>query len=284
MIGQAFAGLAAGGAYALLGVCLILSYRVGAVVNFSQSFVGTFAAYVMAWLVGRGLGHWEAIGIGIAVGAAVGALQGAVIARWFSEAGELVRSTVTIAMAIGFFGLTVRLFGDAPRLFPRLFPTLHVTVSGIFLDGISISSAIAAVALSFVLWLVLAFTRVGVVLRAVASRTTTAELLGVPARLVIVAVWAMTAGLTSAAIILIAPTRGSIPELSLLVVPALAAALFGAMRSFALTVLGGFAIAVVQSMSYTWQSISPYQSAFPFVVVTAVLLWSQRRAVWGEAR
>ena len=108
MINQAVAGLAAGGAYALLGVCLVLSYRVGAVVNFSQSFVGTFAAYVMVWLFGGGFGQWQAIAIGIAVGAAIGAMQGAVMARWFSEANELVRSTVTIAMTFAKNGRSMK--------------------------------------------------------------------------------------------------------------------------------------------------------------------------------
>ena len=50
--------------YALIGVCLVLSYRVGAVINFSQTFTATLAVFVMSEFLDRGWNLWLSIGIG----------------------------------------------------------------------------------------------------------------------------------------------------------------------------------------------------------------------------
>ena len=149
----------------------------------------------------------------------------------------------------------------------------------------TILAVLLAILLGVVLWLVLNKTRIGVIVRAVASRPVTADLLGIRTRVVVISTWSLSAALTTAAVILVAPNFGSVDSMSLLVIPGLAAALLGGMRSFGLTILGGLAIGVLESMSLNlsgeWSS---YGSAIPFLVVSAVLLWSQRKAAFGEVR
>jgi branched-chain amino acid transport system permease protein len=98
-------------------------------------------------------------------------------------------------------------------------------------------------------------------------------------------VWGVTGAFTTFALMIIAPQRSpNFMTLSLLVVPALAAALVGLFRSFWLTIAGGIVIGVVEGLASSIDVVSDYRSAIPFIVILAVLLWSQRSARWDEAR
>lgn len=284
MLNLAVAGLAGGGAYALIGVCLVLSYRVGAVINFSQTFVATLATYEMTSLVDRGINQWVAILLALILSGVLSGLQGWLMARFFSDATVLVRSTVTIGMAISVFALTVRIFKDEVRNFPSLFDDLGFAIGSVTVAGPVVVAVGLAIAIAGAIALVLGRTRLGVILRAVSARPTTAELMGVRTTRLIILVWAVAGVLTCLACILVAPNRRSIPNLSLLVIPGLAAGIFGSMRSFPLTLVGGMLIGMLESMALNWGAIGQFRPALSFVMVTAVLMWSQRKETWGESR
>jgi branched-chain amino acid transport system permease protein len=281
----AVAGLAGGGTYALIGVCIVLLYRVGAVVNFSQTFAPTFAVYFMTDLLEvQGWNLWLSVATAIAIGIVLTALQGWIMARFFRDSTTMIRSTVSMAMAISLFAITLLRFHDNQRFFPRLFASLSRDVGGVSVTGTVFVILAMAVVISAGLWLLLNHTRLGVVLRAVSARPVTAELMGVSTTRVIVLVWALAGAITTAVAVLVAPTRGSIPNLVILVIPGLAAAVFGAMRSFTFTIVGGIAIGVVESMSFDWGTIGNYSPTLSFIVVTVALLWSQRKETWSDAR
>lgn len=285
MTNLAVAGLAAGGTYALIGVCIVLLYRMGAVVNFSQTFGPTLAVFAMTdFLDIWGLGQWSAIGLAIVLGTFVAAVQGYAMARFFRESTIMVRSTVSMAMAIALFALTVRIFHDTNRFFPALFNSLSRQVGDVRVSGQVVMAFSGAIVISVILWALLRFTRLGVILRAVSARPVTAELMGVRTTRLIVGVWALGGAITTAAIILVAPTRSSIPNMVILVIPAMAAAIFGAMRSFGLTVAGGVIIGMVESLALDWGFIGNYRPTISFLMITIVLLWSQRKETWSEAR
>jgi branched-chain amino acid transport system permease protein len=192
-------------------------------------------------------------------------------------------------MAISLFGITVRIFHDTLRNFPSLFKSVHYKLGSVTITGAVMAALIGAVGVSALLWLLLTRTRLGVILRAVSGRPTTAELMGVRTTRFVVLIWAIAGALTTAAMVLAAPTRRNIPTMAFLVVPALAAAIVGAMRSFALTVVGGIAIGMIESIALDWGGdkgfhVGNYRPALSFVMVTLALLWSQRRETWGEAR
>lgn len=285
MLDLAIAGLAGGGTYALLGVCIVLLYRVSATVNFSQLCAPTFAVYFMTDLLEiHGWNVWLGIATAIVIGIVLTGFQGWIMARFFRDSNVMVRSTVSMAMAISIFAISLLRFHDNQRFFPRLFGSLTTTFGDAAVAGNVIVILIIAFSFSIMLWLLLTKTRIGIILRAVSARPVTAELMGVSTTRVVVAVWALSGAVTTAVVVLVAPTRGSIPNLFLLVIPGLAAAVFGAMRSFGLTLVGGLAIGMVESMSLDWGVIGNYGPSLSFIVVTAALLWSQRKETWSEAR
>jgi branched-chain amino acid transport system permease protein len=285
VLNLAVAGLAAGGTYAAIGVCIVLLFRMAAVVNFSQTFGPTVAVFAMTdFLDIWGWSLWPSVLLALALGTLIPAAQGFALAKVFRESTVMIRSTVSMAMAIALFAVAVRIFHDTNRFFPALFSSLSGQIGDVRVSGQVIMAFFGAVVVSLALWALLRFTRIGVILRAVSNRPVTAELMGVRTTWLIVGVWALGGLITTAAIILVAPTRSSIPNMVTLVIPALAAAIFGNMRSFGLTVLGGVIIGMVESLALEWGTIGNYRPALSFLMVSAVLLWSQRKEMWSEAR
>lgn len=285
MIQSAVAGLVSGGAYAALGVCIVLVYRMVGVLNFAQAAIGAFGAYATFVLYENGAAYAPAVLLGAATGAAVAGVLGYVMSTWFSEAGPEVRSTVTIAALITLFAIAFRSFGDSPRAVPDPFSGATFELGGV---AIGITGAVAIVGagvIAAIVGLGLRHTVTGVRLRALSERPTTAELVGIRARRLSIGVWGFAGAVSALAVLAIAPSRTSdFLGLGMLVVPALAAALIGLLRSLEFAFLGGLGIGLIEGVATNFPSVSPYRQALPFFVIVAVLLWSERSEVWDARR
>lgn len=286
LLSSAVAGLTAGGAYALLGVCAIFTYRLVAVVNFTGAAIGTSGTFALIALYEAGFALWPAVAIGIAVGTLVGIAVGFIMTTWFADSNASTKAAVTVAMLVGMIAIGLRLTGGQhPHVMPELFPGsafrlagVEVTIAAVLTIGLAVGFTVLAD------WF-LNRTRTGLHLRALSERPMAAELLGVRVKLLSILVWAVTGTFTTFALMIIAPQRSpNFMTLSLLVVPALAAALIGLFRSFRVALAGGIMLGVVEGMASAIDGFSQYRSAIPFLVILAVLLWSQREARWDEAR
>jgi branched-chain amino acid transport system permease protein len=285
MLNAAVSGLIQGGAYALLGVCVVVMYRMVRVLNFAQTSIGAFGAYVAILLSGDGWSYLPAALVGAAAGAGISMVCGGLMSAWFADAPTERRSTVAIALMITVLTIGFRAFGHTPRVAPALFGGSDTKVFGVVVTWAGITIIVASVLLALGTDLFLSRTRLGIRLRAQSERPQTAELLGVPARWLAVGVWAATGAIAAFAILVITPSRGAdFLSLGLLVMPALAAASLGLFRSTWWAVVGGIAIGVITGISQQWPSIAKYQDVLPLVVIVVVLMWTQRGAVWDAAR
>jgi len=286
MLTAVLAGLAAGGTYALLGVCAVFTYRLVAVVNFTGAAVGATGAYAMVMLHEQGVPLALAVVFGVAVGAATAALIGLVMARWFADASAQTKAAVTVASLVGLIALGLRVTGGQhPRAFPEIFPGAAVTVAGVVVTDAAVATIVLAILFTISATSFLGYTRVGLQLRALSENAMAAELTGIRTRLLATLTWMVTGAATSFAFMIIAPERApNFMSLSELVVPAFAAALLGFFRSFWLTVVGGIALGLAEGAASDLTSLAEYRSALPFVIILAILLWAQRGARWDEAR
>jgi branched-subunit amino acid ABC-type transport system permease component len=156
------------------------------------------------------------------------------------------------------------------------------------------------VAVALVLGAVFRFTRFGLATRAAAGNEKGALLLGISPDRLASACWAVASVLAGFAVILIEPIAGlSATTTTLLVIPALAAALLGGLESFGITTAAGLAIGMVQSLILGW-SVRPdthwipdwlpttgLQQLVPVLVILGVLLWRgdalpDRAAITGK--
>jgi branched-chain amino acid transport system permease protein len=282
----AVAGLSAGGAYAILGVCAIFTYRLVAVVNFTGAAIGAAGTFAMVGLYEFGMPLLLAAMLGIAAGALAGIAIGLVMTTWFANSNASTKAAVTAALLVGIIAVGLRLTGGQhPHYFPELIPGSAFRLAGVEVTWAAITTLVLAVVFTVLTEQFLARTRTGLELRALSQRPMAAELIGIRVRLLALGVWAVTGSVTTLALMIIAPLRSpDFASLSLLVVPALAAALIGAFTSFRAALAGGVMIGVLEGGVSAIDFISQYRSTVPFIVILAVLLWSQRGARWDEAR
>lgn len=282
----AVAGLTAGGAYALLGVCAAFTYRLVAVVNFVGAAIGAAGAFAFAMLTEAGTPIGLAALAGVAVGAVIGVAVGAVMTRWFSEAPAATKAAVAVALLVGLAAVGLRITGGQhPHDFPELIPGGAFTLAGVVVTRAAVATLLMALAFTIAITLFLNRFHAGLQLRAVSERPVAAELIGIPVRSLSLWVWGVSGAATALALIIIAPQRSpNFLTLSLLVVPALAAALIGFFRNFWATFAGGVGIGILKGVASVVPHLGEYRAAAPFVVILAVLLWSQRGARWDDAR
>jgi branched-chain amino acid transport system permease protein len=285
-LSAAVAGLTAGGAYALLGVCAVFTYRLVAVVNFAGAAIGAAGAFAFSMLVEAGAPLGVAAVLGVAVGALVGVIVGWAMTRWFAESSASTKAAVAVALLVGLAAVGLRITGGQhPHDFPELLKGSAFRLAGVEVTNASLATLLLAFLFTIVSTLFLNRSYVGLQLRALSERPMAAELIGVPVQALSLGVWAVSGAATALALILIAPQRSpNFLALSLLVVPALAAALIGVFRNFWATLIGGVAIGVMEGLASVIPGLGEYRSAVPFLVILAVLLWSQRGARWDEAR
>ena len=69
MFESAVSGLITGSAGALIGLCLVLTYRMAGVINFAQASFGTFGAFTMLQLYDAGWAYLPAAVVGLVTGA-----------------------------------------------------------------------------------------------------------------------------------------------------------------------------------------------------------------------
>lgn len=285
MLTLVFAGLAAGGAYAILGVSIVVLHRMAGVVNFSQAVVGAFGAYLAAGAVERGWGLLWAAVAGIAVSSSLSIAIGLLFARLFGEAGAAIRTAAMIATTVGLFAVGFRLFGDAPQAVPVLLPGASVSIGGVVVTAATVIVLAIAFATVLAMGWVLSSTRVGIQVRAISERPVVAELLGVPLFTRTALVWGFTGFVSSVGMLVVASNLpGSFSSLGFLIFPAMAAALVGAFRNLGLSFIGGISVGVVEAVSSYGETWSEFRGAVPFLVAAAVLLWTQRKEVWDAAR
>ncbi len=285
MLQASVAGLLAGGAYAMVGVCVVLLYRMTGVLNVAQAAIGAFGTMVMLELFGRGSGFGVALLAGVLAAATLAALLGWTIARFYADSSAQVRTVVTVAVLVGLLAVGFRLFGNDPRTVPSLVPGVGFRLAGVVVPANALIVLVLAVAIAAGASLLLNRSRLGVRLRAISGRPVTAEMLGVPVTALVVGVWAVVGAVTAVAVTAVAPTRPSnYLSLSLLVMPAMAAALLGGLRNLGGAALGGVLIGVIEGAGTSVSEVSGYRQVLPFLVVVAALLWLQRREVWDATR
>lgn len=285
MLDSVIAGLVSGSAYAILAVCVVVLYRLVGVLNFGQAALGALGAYTCYTLVGADMPLALAVLCGLAVSGITAGLAGWVLARWFSEPTATVRAVVTVVLLILLLTIGYRVFGDSPRVMPSLVPAASFELGGVRVSLTTIIALLATIVIAGGLSLLLGYTRIGIRLQAMSERPITVQLLGVNSRLLAVGVWATTGLLSTLALLLIAPTRNPTFEwMSLLIVPALAAALVGAFSNVWVGAASGLAIGAVEGAGARIEGLADYRGAIPFVLIITALIVLRRREVWDSAR
>ncbi|NUR87538.1 MAG: branched-chain amino acid ABC transporter permease [Nonomuraea sp.] len=284
MIDSIVAGLTSGGVYALLGLCVVLTYRLVAVVNFAMAAVGAMGAFTMVTLTDLGVNVWLALVAGAAAGGLVSALLGAGLVRWFGEHDLRTKAAVTVAVFVALMSIGLRLFGNVTsgaRRFPEPFDAPAFTVGEVVVPQAVLVSLTFAVLITVAVGQLLRRTLVGLKLQALSERPATAQVVGIPAPRLALSVWVAIGAISTLVIVLVAPRLGGdFSTLGNLVTTALAVAMVGAFRSLWLTLAGGLLLGCLEGVTASLEEVQKYRGVLPFLVMLALLWWRSRNEVW----
>jgi ABC-type branched-subunit amino acid transport system permease subunit len=269
----AILGLGAGAAYTLIALGIVLIQKGSGAVNFAQGAIAGCAALFFTASTNAGMSKVVSLLICLAGGAALGAGFFMAVMRPLRNAPLLARIVSTLGLMILVSALALKVWGSLSSVAPSLFPTNSLSIFGIAFGVDRLYLLATALILTAVLWAVYKYTGFGISTRAVAESERAASLLGYSPIQIGAVNWALGCALAAFAGVMIAPlTTVDIAPLTLLVLPALAAALVGRFTSFAITAAVAIAIGIGQSLLVRYWTQPGVNQGFPFVIVALMMI------------
>ena len=290
-------GLGPGAIYGALGLGLMFTYRGSGVINLAYGAMAMYPTYVYAELRSSGnlvlpglpgTHHLAdevgtaaalAIALALALAALLGLVTYGVVVRPLRRAPPLATVVAAVGVMIILQAVVTLRFGTDPVAVAPLLPQHTITVGGATLpaDRVYLVGLLALVA--FGATLLYRKTRFGLASRGATESEVAAELLGYSAVRLSATNWVIGAVLAAMFGILLAPIAGLSPTgYSLLVVPALVAALAGRLVSIWATVAAGLTLGVLQSqvsrvrLPWEWLGPQTLKSVLPFFALVVVLM------------
>ncbi len=285
----ALLGLGSGAVIAAVALGVVLSWRGSGSFNLAAGSSVMVAGY-MFWAFRTGffhfkLGTWPAVIATLAFMVVYAVLIELLAVRPLRAASPLAKLVASLGVLLLTQALVQVIFGTSPLASPSVLPDSVVVVGGV---PVPVAQLILAGGVSFlaaVLWCIYRFTRFGVATRASSENEVAAVLAGLDPNSISVAnsilanLTAGAVGIAAASIVGISAT--TIP---LLIVQALAAALFARFTSFGIACAAGMAIGVGESLifyastqswfpSHKGVALSGVQQLVVFVLIVVALWW-----------
>ncbi|MBW1668526.1 MAG: branched-chain amino acid ABC transporter permease [Deltaproteobacteria bacterium] len=280
-------GILVGGIYALVALGWVLIYKCSGVLNLAMGELTLIGAYVTLTFYEMGIPFILAVVCTLLVGVALGFLT----ERIFLDKliGEPILSVIMVTVGLSFFfkGMVEFFWGTDTRVFdPPVFAITPINIGYIKISPVYLWSFVLAIVLLIILVAFFKYTRWGLSMQATADDETAALSLGVSARFVYAAAWAiafMSAGVGGALLGNINGVNISIGYLGLLVLPAV---VLGGLNSVPGAIVGGIIIGILQNLSGTYlDQFFPggVKQIMPFAFMAVFLLFKPY-GLWGWER
>jgi branched-chain amino acid transport system permease protein len=280
-------GILVGGIYALVALGWVLIYKCSGVLNLAMGELTLIGAYVTLTFYQMGIPFILAV-VGTLL---VGIVLGILTERIFLDKliGEPILAVIMVTVGLSFFfkGLVEFIWSTDTKVFaPPVFSIEPITLGFVKISPVYLWSFILAIVLLVIFVAFFKYTRWGLSMQATADDETAALSLGVSARFVYAAAWAiafMSAGVGGALLGNINGVNISVGHLGLLVLPAV---VLGGLNSVPGAIVGGIIIGVLQNLSGSYlDQFFPggVKEIVPFVFMAVFLLFKPY-GLWGWER
>jgi branched-chain amino acid transport system permease protein len=280
-------GIMVGGIYALVALGWVLIYKCSGVLNLAMGELTIIGAYVTYTFHSIGIPFVPAVILTLLMGIVLGVLT----ERIFLDRliGEPILAVIMVTVGLSFFlkGLVGFIWQNDTRVFhPPVFGIRPIEVGFLQISPVYLWSFILAIVLLIVFVCFFKYTRWGLSMQATADDETAALSLGVSARFVYAAAWAiafMSAGVGGALLGNINGINVSVGYLGLLVLPAV---VLGGLNSVPGAIVGGILIGLLQNFSGTYlDQFFPggVKEIVPFAFMAIFLLFKPY-GLWGWER
>ncbi len=260
--------------YALSALGLVAVYRGSGVINFASGAMGMLGAYVF-WIL-NDQHNWPvalAIIAGVATSGALGVATHFLIMRPLRHSSNLVKLVATLGVLIAAQAGMILIYGSTSLTAKPFLPHGEVTIFGASVGADRLCLFGLAIVLTFVATRVYSRTRFGLATTAIAENPTVTASMGWSPDTLAGINWAVGGCLAGFAGVCLAPIVGvEVSTALLLLLPSLAAAVAGGMRSFTITAIVAMAIGILQSVLPRYVTTAGVADAVPFVAIVAVLI------------
>jgi branched-chain amino acid transport system permease protein len=265
-------GVSTGSIYVLIALGLITIYNVTRVVNLAQGEFVMLGAMLTVVLVKLRLPLGLSAVIAILMVMALGATVQRLTIRPARNAPDVSLIIITIGTAIAIRGLALLAWGTTPQSLPEFSPGAPLSLWGAVLSRQRLWIMGAALAVLGLLYLFFEHTLLGKAVRACSINRQGAELVGIDAQAMGLLAYALGAGLSAIAGIVIAPlTLVSYDMGMTLGLKGFVVAIMGALTRAPAAVIGGLLLGVLESFT-SGLLASGYKDAVAFIVLFGVLL------------
>jgi branched-chain amino acid transport system permease protein len=280
-------GIMVGGIYALVALGWVLIYKCSGVLNLAMGELTLIGAYVTLAFYTAGVPFVLAIVGTLIVGIALGILTERIFLDKLIGEPLLAVIMVTVGLSFFFKGMVTFIWDTDTRVFtPPIFEIRPIELGFLKVSPVYLWSFILAIVLLLIFVCFFKYTRWGLSMQATADDETAALSLGVSARFVYAAAWAiafMSAGVGGALLGNINGINISIGYLGLLVLPAV---VLGGLNSVPGAIVGGIIIGLLQNLSGTYlDQFFPggVKEIVPFAFMAVFLLFKPY-GLWGWER
>jgi branched-chain amino acid transport system permease protein len=243
-------GAAGGCIYGLIALGFVLIYKATELVNFAQGDIMMLGGFVAFSLVNWfGFDYWLAAVCAIMITAAFGFLLDAIVIR--RVIGQPQFAVVMLTLGLGFIfraiaGITWG-YDSVGFVTPFTNKTMHFGSLVLGYDSLSIIGG--TVLLCAVLYVFFSHTRLGIAMQAASQNQLAAYYMGIPVRTIFSLIWAISAGVSAAAAILLVPVSMIDVNMGFLGIKAFAAAVLGGFGSIPGALIGGVTIGVAEQLA-----------------------------------
>jgi ABC-type branched-subunit amino acid transport system ATPase component/branched-subunit amino acid ABC-type transport system permease component len=268
-------GMCTGGLYTISGLGIVAVYKASGVINFASSAASTVGAYLCyTFSTSMGLSTPLAIVLAIVASALCGMLTYFIAIRPLTGASTLAMVFATLAILVLTQQLIIYFYGPVPLLAHDFLPTqgLHLT-AGIVISENRLILLVLSIILTGILWVAFRATRIGVAVTALSESQRSVAALGWRVERIRVLSWTLGGALAGLAGVALAPTLQLSPTaMSDVLIPALACALIGELRSFPLTLVGGLVLGGLQATVSNYITLQGVGDALPFIAIVLVMV------------
>jgi branched-chain amino acid transport system permease protein len=250
-------GLAAGAAYAIVAVGVVLIFKCSKVLSVAQGEIGAFGFFVgLRWAdrgvpgLGWHLSRFGTLVVAIAIGAVLGLAVERFVIRPLVGRPPIDALIATLGVALFLALLEKEVFGTETQFAPSPVGQWRVDVVGATLTSPRVVAIGALVVVAVGAWMFFTRTRFGLAVLGTSDDPTVARQLGVPVNRVYRFAWVIAGALSGLAAALLGSAFGGITpfDMTRLALSALAGAVIGGLDSITGAIVGSLSIGVIEAV------------------------------------
>ena len=243
-------GLSQGCVYGLIALGFVMIYKATEMLNFAQGdmmMLGAFVAFSFVNLAGLPFFAGFILTLVVMVGFGM-AIERTVLRPMI---GEPPFAVLMLTIGLGFILRAVAgaIWGSGTRTLDVPFAGKVLEVGGVVLGYENLVVIAGTAFLCIALWAFFRYSRIGIAMQAASQNQLAAYYSGVPVKRVTSLVWGISAAISAAAGVLVAPVMLIDPMMGFLGIKAFAAAIVGGLGSLPGAIVGGLLIGVVEQFA-----------------------------------